>query len=104
MAQFDVYRNRNRRTQEEIPYLLGLQHALLDSLATRVVVPLVRADVFGKPAQVLNPAFRIEGKRVIMSTAELAGIPTKSLGAAVASMAAERAAILAAIDVLWSGV
>ena len=104
MAQFDVYRNRNRRTQAEIPYLLDLQHALLDPLATRVVAPLVRADAFGKPARVLNPVFRVEGKRVIMSTAELAGVPAKSLGRLVASMASERAAIVAAIDVLWSGI
>ncbi len=104
MAQFDVYRNLNRRTQDDIPYLLDLQHSLLDALATRLVVPLVRADVFGKPARILNPAFRIEGKRVIMSTAELAGIPAKSLGKLIASLTADRTTILTAIDVLWSGV
>ena len=104
MAQFDVYRNRYRRSQAEIPYLLDVQHALLDSLATRVVVPLVRAEIFGKPARVLNPILRIEGSRVVMSTTELAGVGTKSLGVLVANAAAERMAILAAIDILWVGV
>lgn len=104
MAQFDVRRNRDRRTRAEIPYLLEIQHPILDTLATRVVVPLVRADAFGKPARVLNPVFRIANARVVMSTAELAGVPAKLLGEPVASLAAERAAILTAIDVLWSGV
>jgi toxin CcdB len=104
LAQFDVYRNRNRRTQAEIPYLLDLQHSILDSLATRVVAPLVRAEAFGKPARILNPSFKIEGRRMIMSTAELAGIPARSLGDVVTNLASERAAIVAAIDLLWSGV
>lgn len=42
MAQFDVHANPNPSTQEEIPYLLDIQSDLLESLATRVVVPLVR--------------------------------------------------------------
>ena len=39
-----------------------------------------------------------------MSTTELAGVGTKSLGVLVANAAAERMAILAAIDILWVGV
>lgn len=104
MAQFDVHRNKDRRTRTEIPYLLDLQHALLDALATRVVAPLVRVDAFGKPARILNPVFRIEGKRVVMSTAEIAGVPISVLGERVDSMATQRTTILAAIDMLWSGV
>ena len=41
MAQFDVYRNTNSATRKSIPYVLDVQTDLLDTLATRVVVPLV---------------------------------------------------------------
>lgn len=44
MAQFDVFRNPNRKTNKIIPYLLDVQSNLLDMLATRVVVPLIVAD------------------------------------------------------------
>jgi toxin CcdB len=49
MAQFDVYENRNKQTHPSIPYLLDVQAGLLDTLATRVVVPLVTASTMGKP-------------------------------------------------------
>ena len=39
------------------------------------VIPLVAITEMNKPAKRLNPQFEIEGKPVVMSTAELAGIP-----------------------------
>ena len=44
MAQFDVFENPNEETNEAVPYLLDLQADLLDTLSTRVVVPLVAAS------------------------------------------------------------
>ena len=43
MAQFDVYLNPNAATRKIIPYLLDVQADLLDTLSTRVVVPLILA-------------------------------------------------------------
>jgi len=40
MAQFDVYRNAHPATRARVPYLLDVQSDLLETLATRVVVPL----------------------------------------------------------------
>ena len=51
MAQFDFYRNPDPRTNPTVPYLLNVQSGLLDVLATRVVVPLVKAAEMGKPAK-----------------------------------------------------
>lgn len=104
MAQFDVYTNPNAATRKAIPYLLDVQADLLDTLATRVVVPLVLADEMGRPAQHLNPQFRIKGAAVVMSTAELAGIPTRSLGDKVASLKNKRNEIIAALDLLFTGI
>jgi toxin CcdB len=105
MAQFDVYRNSNPATRARIPYLLDVQSDLLDPLATRIVVPLCKPDVLsGKPAERLNPAFEIEGRKLFMLTPELAGVSRKALGERVANLAAERAAIIAALDLAFTGI
>jgi toxin CcdB len=105
MAQFDVYRNPNATTRARIPYLLDVQSSLLDTLATRIVVPLCKPDVLsGKPAERLNPAFAVEGKKLLMLTPQLAGVSRKELGEPVANLAAERAAIIAALDLAITGI
>ena len=105
MAQFDVYRNPNAATRARIPYLLDVQSGLLDSLATRIVVPLCKPDVLsGKPAERLNPAFEVEGRKLLMVTPELAGVSRKALGEPVGNLSVERAAIIAAIDLAITGI
>jgi len=103
MAQFDVYRNTNPASAEHIPYLLDVQTDLLDSLNTRVIVPLEICG-HGKPAETLTPVFEVEATKVMMSTPELAGIHTRHLGEYVTSLAAQRQAIIAALDFLISGI
>ena len=104
MAQFDVYRNPNPKTSGEIPYLLDVQSDLLDNLATRVVAPLFLASVFDIPATYLNPQFIINQTKVILSTAELAGISTNNLGEKIASLQDQRQEIIAALDFLFTGI
>jgi toxin CcdB len=103
MAQFDVYENPNEKTQEEIPYLLDLQSDLLDDLATRVVAPLIKSQSIVKPILHLNPCFEIEGVAVVLSTAELAGVPKGALGAKMGSLKEYRGEIIAALDFLITG-
>lgn len=102
MAQFDVYENPNQATRAEIPYLLDLQAGLLDGLITRVVAPLILASVIGKSALHLNPKFIVQNKEVVMSTAELAGIPVRLLGEKICSLAENRGEIIAALDFLFT--
>lgn len=104
MAQFDVYLNPNPDTRKLIPYLLDVQADLLDSLATRVVAPLILAEEMGLAARYLNPQFKIKGVAVVMSTAELAGIPSRSLGDKVASLKNKRDEIITALDLLFTGI
>ena len=104
MAQFDVCLNPNPDTRKSIPYLLDVQADLLDTLATRVVVPLILAEEMGLAAKYLNPQFKIKGVAVVMSTAELAGIPNRSLGDKVASLKSKRDEIIAALDLLFTGI
>jgi toxin CcdB len=105
MAQFDVYRNSNPASRTRIPYLLDVQSGLLDPIATRVVVPLCKPEVLsGKPAQRLNPAFEIEGRKLYLLTPELAGVPRKALGEPVSNLSAERHAIIDALDLVFTGI
>lgn len=104
MAQFDVYANPNPATRKHIPYLLDVQADILDSLATRVVVPLVLAEQFGKAAKQLNPQFKINRIAVTMSTPELAGVAKRSLGEKVTSLKAKRDEIIAALDLMVTGI
>ena len=105
MAQFDVYRNPNPKSRSRIPYLLDVQSDLLEPLATRVLVPLCRPQVLGgKAAERLNPVFHVEGKKVVMLAPELAGVAGGAVGDRVCSLAAERSAIIAALDMVFTGI
>lgn len=100
MAQFDIYRNKNPKTNKEIPFLLDIQNDMLKNLSTRVVVPLVLSM---KPAKILNPTFRVDGLEATMSTAELAGVSIEYLGEFVCSAADKREEIISAIDFMITG-
>lgn len=104
MAQFDVLQNNNPRTRQFIPYLLDVQSDLLAVLATRLVIPLVELERFGRPATRLNPVVTIDERRFVLSTAELAGVPQSALGEPAGSLVTRRSEILAAVDLLLTGV
>lgn len=103
MAQFDVYENKNPDTKVTFPYLLDVQADMLKNLSTHVVVPLVPFSIMGKAAKHLNPIFKIKNTNVVMSTAELAGVPVRILGEKVTSLSASRNEIIAALDFLFTG-
>ena len=103
MAQFDVHSNANKAAREEFPYLLEVQADLLSGLRSRVVVPLMRAGLIKSPLTRLNPTFTIEGKRVVMATPQLAGVPLSALGPRIAHLGERRAEIVGAIDLLLTG-
>lgn len=105
MAQFSVHRNANPATRDAVPFLLDVQADLLEGLATRVVVPLYASGALRRaPVRELMPVFRVAGRAVVMATPELAGVPRKALGPMVADLGANRAAILAALDLLVTGI
>jgi toxin CcdB len=105
MPQFSVHRNPNPATKATIPLLLDIQSDLVAELGTRVVVPLCPASAMkGKIIKVLMPAFEVEGKQYVMLTPQLAGISNKQMGAKVADLAHQRDAIVAALDLLITGI
>jgi len=105
MPQFTVHRNPNQDTKATYPLLLDIQSDLIADLSTRVVVPLCPASVMkGKVIKTLMPVFEIDGKPYAMVTPQLAGIPTKQIGARVADLAKRRDEIIAALDLLTTGI
>ena len=100
MAQFDVYRNNNLLSSEEIPYLIDIQAELLSHLSTRVVIPFSSK---AKALRHLNPIFVIESKEVVLMTQEMAGVQQSALGQKVISLSEYRSDIIAAIDFMISG-
>lgn len=105
MAQFTLYRNLNRSTQRQVPYLLDVQAELLSDLATRVVVPFYAQSILkGNVLKTLTPLFRIGGKNWLMATPEMAGVSRKVLGPAIADLSSRRAEIIAALDLLITGI
>lgn len=104
MAQFTVYRNKNPKSKAEIPYLLDVQSDLLNELGTRVVIPLFQRKLLSiQPLTRLTPELQIDGKKFILMTPQLAGIPVKELGEQICELTRNRAEIITAIDMLITG-
>jgi toxin CcdB len=105
MAQFGVHRNPNAATRSSYPFLLDVQSDLISDLGTRVVVPLSLASTMkGKVIRTLMPIFAIEGKQYAMLTPQLAGVSIKHLGTKVTELSDKRGEIVAALDLLITGI
>jgi toxin CcdB len=105
MPQFTVHRNPNPGSKAAYPLLLDIQSDLLADLGTRVVVPLCRISAMqGKSITTLTPVLEIEGEPYIMLTPQLAGVSRKQIGAAVADLRESRNEIIAALDLLITGI
>ena len=104
MAKFDVYPNPSS-SAVTTPYLLDVQSDLIAELGTRVVVPLYTATAMkGRTLKTLTPTFEIDDQQYVMVTPQLAGIAKKQLGTQVADLSAQRNEIIAALDLLITGI
>ena len=105
MPQFAVYKNRNEATRERFPLLLDVQSDFLEPLNTRVVVPLSPAvTASARAMQSLTPNIIVAGKKFLMVTPQVAGISVRDLGTVVDTVSSERGKIIAAIDLLITGI
>ena len=68
-------------------------------------MPLCKPEVLKrKLAERLNPMFEIEGRRMAMLTPELAGVSRKILGEQIGNLSDKRSSIIAALDLLITGI
>lgn len=103
--QFDVYENKNASTKRRFPYLLDVQAELLDSIGTRVVIPLaVETESKEIILSQLMPVLPVQGQNHVAVTPQLAGIPVRELSSPVENLSNFRTEILAALDLLITGV
>lgn len=103
MAQFTLYRNTNRHTQDRYPFLLDIQSDFLNALKTRLVIPAIKFAE-QKPISRLNLVFEFEQQQYLLMAQEMAAIPVNNLGARVAELGELRGEILAAVDLLITGI
>jgi len=104
MAQFDVYSNMNQNTKKVFSYIIDVQSSLLESLETRLVIPLMLKSQFGENAiKNLTPSITIKNQEYLVLTPQIAAIHKKHLGKLVDNFKNERNAIVSSIDFLITG-
>lgn len=104
MAQFDVYPNPSNSARQGIPYVVVIQSDLLDALATRLTIPLATGEWAGKSPEKLCPVIAVNGHNLRALAHYAAPLPTRALRMAVGNVSAQSAALIAAMDVVLSGV
>lgn len=97
MARHDVYRLAAGNL------VLDVQSSLLDIIGSRVVVPLLPANVTPRKLQRLHPVFEIEGTSCVLATHLISAMPEAELTRRISTLAAHADEITAALDMLFQG-
>ena len=105
MKQFDVYMNTDKDTNKTYPYFVDVQSGLLDTLNSRVVIPLTPANKSDKsyPAN-LCPIIKIKNKNYALLTHQLTSVSANFLKNNEGSLITSRDEIVGAIDFLVTGI
>lgn len=101
MAQFDVFKLPSRGS---FPLALDVQCDELGGLGSRVVVPMAVRRRYGKPISRLNPVALVGGLEYVLIFQEMAAIPVTALRNKVGSLLSCRPDLIAALDLLFTGI
>ncbi|WP_117234777.1 CcdB family protein [Vibrio maerlii] len=105
MSQFSLYQNNDKSTATAYPYFVDVQSEMLDTLNTRLVIPLTPVEMLEKKAPThLCPVIHIDEGDFVILTHQMASIPTKILRKPVNDLSNFRNEIIAAIDFLITGI
>lgn len=105
MSQFTVYQNPSAASRKAYPYILDVQHSVIDELSTRIVIPLGRlSDFRNEQMKTLSPIVEHDGEKLVLLTGQITSIPARLLKKPVGSLSALRLEIVAAIDFAITGV
>lgn len=102
MTQFDVFAQGFGK-QRAFPYIVALQSDILSPLKTIIVAPLRRFSAMPTVSR-LNPVLVVNDEGFMLAVAEMFPAPAHLLGRPVANLASERDRIIAAIDMLFTGI
>lgn len=105
MAQFDVYRNMDKDTNKAYPYFVDIQNDLLETLNSRVVIPMTLSDQSDNnyPAH-LCPVVKINNKNFALLTHQITSVSVNFLSGKALSLEKSRDQIIGAIDFLVTGI
>jgi toxin CcdB len=103
MARFDVYQNPIAEQRKSVPYWLDIQSDFLESLQTRVVLPLRLRTDESLATQRLNPCFEIEDRMVFAETQNLTAVPRRLLRKHITSLRPQETQLEDALDFLFRG-
>jgi toxin CcdB len=105
MKQFDLYLNTDHDTNQTYPYFIDIQNSLLETLNSRVVIPLTAVckseQTYPKH---LCPVIEIKNKKFVLLTHQLTSVSVRFLKEQEASLTDNRDDIVAAIDFLVTGI
>ena len=105
MSQFMLYRNTDSSSNEAYPYFVNIQNSLLDSLTSRVVIPLSpHTALKNTDVKKLCPVIDIDGDKFVLLTHQITSVPTSILIEEAASLEHSRYKIVDAVDMLISGI
>jgi len=104
MAQFSIHANTNPISKSVYPYLLDVQSPLLESLETRLVIPLALKSKFKEKAiRNLTPVLSIKSNDYLLLTPQMAAIHKNQLGILIVDCSQYRNVIISSIDFLITG-
>lgn len=101
--QFDVIANPDTDDAGQRPYLVVLQSDLISGLHSAVVAPLASREQFSG-ARRLNPVVPIDGREFWLATHELFAVDRRVLRTPIANLSDHRDAIIAALDLVFTGI
>ena len=100
MSQFDVLRMRG---QASYPLVVDIQADIHARLGTRLVVPMATRARYTRPTTRLTPVVNVRNDDYVLLFPLMAAVPQTLLGELVGSLAAQRATLIAALDLLITG-
>lgn len=102
--QYHVHQNRDTASNKIYPLVLEVQSALLQDLATRVVLPMRKLkDYPAKLITKLNPIVGIEGVDYIVLAQQISVMPSKFIGTSLMDLTQQQHSIVSAVDCVLSG-
>ena len=105
MSQNHVHLLLDETLAPDIPFVLDIQSRLLTAMGTRVVAPvLARRRLASAVVERLNPCIWIDGVEQVVVMQPLFAIDSHALGRSVMDLGAQSHTIVAALDMLISGI
>lgn len=103
VAQFDIIENRDATSRRFYPYLIVLQHKRAETVSTLVAAPVAPFSS-QLSASRLHPEIAVRGQRYLILVEQLAAIQRRAVGRIVGSAADHHYEIIAALDMLFTGI